>query len=168
MWTRLCPRGEAIKRKSYLPGYWMLEPVNDIAVISKTDMPDADVAAYAAVGTARLGSGPGRRAQRPTPQSACAAVVDYHGGFSVNRREEAGEKLITANDIRAAHARGEQAMSVVLRAGIITPEAREGGGTAGLHDYRMRRVRHPTSAQACKTAPAHSGSIIAHPGRAVY
>ncbi|EPK2142001.1 ethanolamine utilization acetate kinase EutQ, partial [Klebsiella pneumoniae] len=25
------------------------------------------------------------------------------------------KKLITANDIRAAHARGEQAMSVVLR-----------------------------------------------------
>ncbi len=36
------------------------------------------------------------------------------------------KKLITANDIREAHARGEQAMSVVLRASIITPEAREG------------------------------------------
>ncbi|ECG8590057.1 ethanolamine utilization acetate kinase EutQ [Salmonella enterica subsp. salamae] len=35
------------------------------------------------------------------------------------------KKLITANDIRAAHARGEQTMSVVLRASIITPEARE-------------------------------------------
>ena len=35
------------------------------------------------------------------------------------------KKLITANDIRAAHARGEQAMSVVLRASISTPEARE-------------------------------------------
>ncbi|ENZ8026447.1 TPA: ethanolamine utilization acetate kinase EutQ [Escherichia coli] len=35
------------------------------------------------------------------------------------------KKLITANDIREAHARGEQAMSVVLRASIITPEARE-------------------------------------------
>lgn len=33
------------------------------------------------------------------------------------------KKLITANDIREAHARGEQAMSVVLRASIITPEA---------------------------------------------
>lgn len=30
------------------------------------------------------------------------------------------KKLITANDIREAHARGEQAMSVVLRASIIT------------------------------------------------
>lgn len=35
------------------------------------------------------------------------------------------KKLITANDIRAAHARGEQEISVVLRASIITPEARE-------------------------------------------
>ena len=35
------------------------------------------------------------------------------------------KKLITANDIREAHARGEQAMSVVLRASIITPAARE-------------------------------------------
>ncbi|ENU6048921.1 ethanolamine utilization acetate kinase EutQ [Escherichia coli H21] len=35
------------------------------------------------------------------------------------------KKLITANDIREAHARGEQAMSVVLRASIITTEARE-------------------------------------------
>lgn len=30
------------------------------------------------------------------------------------------KKLITANDIREAHARGELAMSVVLRASIIT------------------------------------------------
>ena len=35
------------------------------------------------------------------------------------------KKLITAKDIREAHARGEQAISVVLRASIITPEARE-------------------------------------------
>lgn len=35
------------------------------------------------------------------------------------------KKLITANDIRAAHARGEAEISVVLRASIITPEARE-------------------------------------------
>lgn len=35
------------------------------------------------------------------------------------------KKLITANDIRAAHARGEGEISVVLRASIITPEARE-------------------------------------------
>lgn len=35
------------------------------------------------------------------------------------------KKLITANDIRAAHARGEEEISVVLRASIITPEARE-------------------------------------------
>ncbi len=35
------------------------------------------------------------------------------------------KKLIKANDIREAHARGELAMSVVLRASSITPEARE-------------------------------------------
>ncbi len=44
---------------------------------------------------------------------------------SAKRRKGQVKKLITANDIRAAHARGEQAMSVVLRASIITPEARE-------------------------------------------
>lgn len=42
------------------------------------------------------------------------------------------KKLITANDIRAAHARGEQEMSVVLRASIITPEAREVAELLGL------------------------------------
>lgn len=42
------------------------------------------------------------------------------------------KKLITANDIREAHARGEQAMSVVLRASIITPEAREVADLLGL------------------------------------
>lgn len=40
--------------------------------------------------------------------------------------------LITANDIRAAHARGEQEMSVVLRASIITPEAREVAELLGI------------------------------------
>lgn len=39
--------------------------------------------------------------------------------LSPNRRKQV-KKLITANDIREAHARGEQAMSVVLRASIIT------------------------------------------------
>ncbi len=41
------------------------------------------------------------------------------GIFSPNRRKQV-KKFITANDIREAHARGEQAMSVVLRASIIT------------------------------------------------
>ena len=50
--------------------------------------------------------------------------MDYLTELS-QKEERAGEKLITANDIRAAHARGEQEMSVVLRASIITPEARE-------------------------------------------
>ncbi len=42
------------------------------------------------------------------------------------------KKLITANDIREAHARGKLAMSVVLRASIITPEAREVADLLGL------------------------------------
>lgn len=42
------------------------------------------------------------------------------------------KKLITANDIRAAHARGEQDVSVVLRASIITPEAREVAALLGV------------------------------------
>jgi len=40
--------------------------------------------------------------------------------------------LITANDIRATHARGEQQLSVVRRASIITPEAREVAEALGL------------------------------------
>lgn len=42
------------------------------------------------------------------------------------------KKLITANDIRAAHAQGEQEISVVLRASIITPEAREVAELLGI------------------------------------
>lgn len=94
-----------------------------IAVISKTDMPDTDVAA-----TRQLLRGMGF--QEPIfelnshdPRSV-QHLVDYLTELS-QKEERAGEKLITANDIRAAHARGEQEMSVVLRASIITPEARE-------------------------------------------
>ncbi|WP_437889178.1 ethanolamine utilization acetate kinase EutQ [Phytobacter sp. V91] len=42
------------------------------------------------------------------------------------------KKLITANDIRAAHAQGEQRLSVVLRTSIITPEAREVAEQLGM------------------------------------
>lgn len=56
------------------------------------------------------------------------------------------KKLITANDIRAAHARGEQEMSVVLRASIITPEARE---VAELLGIAIVECEEPTSASAC-------------------
>lgn len=66
------------------------------------------------------------------------------------------KKLITANDIRAAHARGEQAMSVVLRASIITPEAREvaellasrlpNATSPSRHPHRRRRVKAKASA----------------------
>ena len=57
------------------------------------------------------------------PQSV-APLENYLSELS-QKEEGPVKKLITANDIRAAHARGEQAMSVVLRASIITPEARE-------------------------------------------
>lgn len=94
-----------------------------IAVISKTDMPDADVAA-----TRQLLRGMGF--QEPIfelnshdPRSV-QHLVDYLTELS-QKEERQVKKLITANDIRAAHARGEQEMSVVLRASIITPEARE-------------------------------------------
>ena len=62
------------------------------------------------------------------------------------------KKLITANDIRAAHARGEQAMSVVLRASIITPEAREVaellGFTITMAPRRRRQRRTATKRKA--------------------
>nr|WP_223240156.1 ethanolamine utilization acetate kinase EutQ [Citrobacter sp. C6_1] len=51
---------------------------------------------------------------------------------SAKRRKGQVKKLITANDIRAAHARGEQDISVVLRASIITPEAREVAALLGV------------------------------------
>ena len=85
-----------------------------IAVISKTDMPDADVAA-----TRQLLRGIGF--QEPIfelnshdPRSV-QHLVDYLTELSQRRKGQV-KKLITANDIRAAHARGEQEMSVVLRA----------------------------------------------------
>ncbi|WP_336221283.1 ethanolamine utilization acetate kinase EutQ [Citrobacter amalonaticus] len=59
------------------------------------------------------------------------------------------KKLITANDIRAAHARGEQEISVVLRASIITPEARE---VAELLGVTIVEGEEPTSASACTDA----------------
>lgn len=93
-----------------------------IAVISKTDMPDADVAA-----TRKLLLETGFEEPifelNSHDRKACSNWwIIWH--LSPNRRKQV-KKLITANDIREAHARGEQAMSVVLRASIITPEARE-------------------------------------------
>lgn len=75
------------------------------------------------------------------------------------------KKLITANDIRAAHARGEQAMSVVLRASIITPEARE---VAELLGFTITEddgaAPAATAADSDKTEkPADPGN---HPGAA--
>ncbi len=71
------------------------------------------------------------------------------------------KKLITANDIRAAHARGEQAMSVVLRASIITPEAREVAELLGLlspktmaRAWRQRRTATNGSQRIRQNHPA--------------
>lgn len=83
--------------------------------------------------------------------------MDYLAALS-EQEEEAGEKLITANDIRAAHARGEQAMSVVLRASIITPEAREVAELLGFTITECdESVPASTSAQACKTKASAFG-----------
>lgn len=63
------------------------------------------------------------------------------------------KKLITANDIRAAHARGEQEMSVVLRTSIITPEAREVAELLGftIHECDESAPSTATAAQDSKT-----------------
>ena len=72
------------------------------------------------------------------------------------------KKLITANDIRAAHARGEQAMSVVLRASIITPEARE---VAELLGFTITEddgaAPAATAADSDKTVTDQDGSSMA-------
>ncbi len=65
------------------------------------------------------------------------------------------KKLITANDIRAAHARGEQAMSVVLRASIITPEARE---VAELLDSLSPKTMAPRRRRQRRTATKRKAS----------
>lgn len=121
-----------------------------IAVISKTDMPDADVAA-----TRQLLCETGFRSRfsssTATTRKACGSWWIIWR-LSVNRRKRQVKKLITANDIRAAHARGEQAMSVVLRASIITPEAREVAELLGFTITECdESVPASTSAQACKS-----------------
>lgn len=64
------------------------------------------------------------------------------------------KKLITANDIRAAHARGEQALSVVLRASIITPEARE---VAELLGVTITECDESTPVAAATSTPVDDG-----------
>ncbi|MDN8599249.1 ethanolamine utilization acetate kinase EutQ [Citrobacter sp. S2-9] len=66
------------------------------------------------------------------------------------------KKLITANDIRAAHARGEQALSVVLRASIITPEARE---VADLLGVTITECDESTPVAAAVSTPATSTPV---------
>lgn len=74
------------------------------------------------------------------------------------------KKLITANDIRAAHARGEQAMSVVLRASIITPEARE---VAELLGFTITEDDGAApAATAADSDKTESQRIRNHPGAA--
>lgn len=66
--------------------------------------------------------------------------------------------LITANDIRAAHARGEQEMSVVLRASIITPEAREVAELLGITIVE-REGSAPTAACSVDEAKSETQRI---------
>ena len=66
------------------------------------------------------------------------------------------KKLITANDIRAAHARGEQELSVVLRASIITPEAREVAELLGVTITECDESA-PVAATAVAAAPVDDG-----------
>ncbi|EML9987910.1 MULTISPECIES: ethanolamine utilization acetate kinase EutQ [Citrobacter] len=66
--------------------------------------------------------------------------------------------LITANDIRAAHARGEQEMSVVLRASIITPEAREVAELLGITIVE-REGAAPTAACSVDEAKSETQRI---------
>lgn len=120
-----------------------------IAVISKTDMPDADVAATRQL-LCEIDSGSRFSSSTATTRKACGSWWIIWR-LSVNRRKRQVKKLITANDIRAAHARGEQAMSVVLRASIITPEAREVAELLGFTITECdESVPASTSAQACK------------------
>lgn len=98
--------------------------------------------------------------------------MDYLAALS-EQEEEAGEKLITANDIRAAHARGEQAMSVVLRASIITPEAREVAELLGFtitecdesvrYPHRRKRVKAKASAFETIIAQLPEGQFTESP-----
>ncbi len=121
-----------------------------IAVISKTDMPDADVAATRQL-LCEIGFGSRFSSSTATTRKACGSWWIIWR-LSVNRRKRQVKKLITANDIRAAHARGEQAMSVVLRASIITPEAREVAELLGFTITECdESVPASTSAQACKS-----------------
>lgn len=100
---------------------------------------------------ARLGSGSRFSSSTATTRKACGSWWIIWR-LSVNRRKRQVKKLITANDIRAAHARGEQAMSVVLRASIITPEAREVAELLGFTITECdESVPASTSAQACKS-----------------
>ncbi|SUG46530.1 ethanolamine utilization protein [Salmonella enterica subsp. arizonae] len=82
---------QTIKKVAYLPGYWMLEPVNDISPSSaKTDMPDADIAATRQL-LCEIGfREPIFELNGHDPQSV-RQLVDYLAALS-EQEEEAGEK----------------------------------------------------------------------------
>ncbi len=94
-----------------------------IVAISKTDLPDANVAAVRQLLDGMGFQAPVFALNGCDPQSV-APLENYLSELS-QKEEGPGEETHYRKDIRAAHARGEQAMSVVLRASIITPEARE-------------------------------------------
>lgn len=82
------------------------------------------------------------------------------------------KKLITANDIRAAHARGEAEISVVLRASIITPEAREVAELLGVAirecDESAPEPAAPAAEDKTESQRIRETIIRAAAGRAVY
>ncbi|CBY96728.1 Ethanolamine utilization protein eutQ [Salmonella enterica subsp. enterica serovar Weltevreden str. 2007-60-3289-1] len=129
----------------------MLEPVNDISPLSAKRTCRMPTSPLRGSCFARLGSGSRFSSSTATTRKACGSWWIIWR-LSVNRRKRQVKKLITANDIRAAHARGEQAMSVVLRASIITPEAREVAELLGFTITECdESVPASTSAQACKS-----------------
>ncbi|QUJ02432.1 hypothetical protein KCP75_12905 [Salmonella enterica subsp. enterica] len=77
----------------------------------------------------------------------------------------------TANDIRAAHARGEQAMSVVCAPALLPRRLLKWRELLGftITEIRQSVPASTSAAQACKAKSQHSGSHHrAAPGRAVY
>ncbi len=72
------------------------------------------------------------------------------------------KKLITANDIRAAHARGEQAMSVVLRASIIT---RKRAKSPSCWDSLSPKTMAPRRRRQRRTATKRKASGSGKPSR---
>ncbi|SUG87445.1 Ethanolamine utilization protein eutQ [Salmonella enterica subsp. enterica] len=139
-------------KESRLPaGLLDVGTVNDISPLSAKRTCRMPTSPLRGSCFARLDSGSRFSSSTATTRKACGSWWIIWR-LSVNRRKRQVKKLITANDIRAAHARGEQAMSVVLRASIITPEAREVAELLGFTITECdESVPASTSAQACKS-----------------